>query len=246
LRPSPREEFTAELDARVAAGFPRSDKQSAPVRRFLDRLRATPPRRLLAPTGGLALAAIVVATATVALSENRPDPSERLALDASGSGSPAIEPPGGPALRSEKHGETATSEGNSSGVRNSSGVQFSDAPSAAAPSRLGAGEFLLDEPSAGSSLRQRDIERAAQVVLGADPSEVRTDAAKVFDAVHAVDGIVLRSSIRDGSGGEAGAEFELLIPSSKLGDALADFSRIGEVRSRRDAKPRSSAPSWSA
>jgi uncharacterized protein DUF4349 len=53
---------------------------------------------------------------------------------------------------------------------------------------------------------------------------------------------VLSSSIRDGTAGEAGAKFDLLIPSGKLGDALAAFSAIGEVRSRRESTQDITAP----
>jgi len=71
---------------------------------------------------------------------------------------------------------------------------------------------------------------------------VRSDAAKVFDAVHAAEGIVLRSSITDGGPGEAGAEFRLLIPSAKLSDALAAFSAIDEVRLRHESTQDITAP----
>jgi hypothetical protein len=81
----------------------------------------------------------------------------------------------------------------------------------------------------------RDVERSAQIVLAADPSEVRSDAAGVFEAVHTYHGIVLRSSIRDGRAGEAGANFDLLVPSGRLGDAMAAFSDIADVRSRHEA-----------
>jgi hypothetical protein len=80
------------------------------------------------------------------------------------------------------------------------------------------------------------------MVLIADPATVRSDAAKVFEAVRAVDGIVLISSIRDGGDGEAGARFDLLIPAAKVGDALASFSRIGGVRSRHEATDDITAP----
>lgn len=65
---------------------------------------------------------------------------------------------------------------------------------------------------------------------------------EVFEAVHAYDGIVLKSSTSNGSQGEAGAEFDLLIPSAKLGDALAAFSGIAEVRSRHEATNDITAP----
>ena len=214
LRPAPRPEFTRELDARATAGFPHPDGHPATaIRHIAKRLRATPPRRFLAPAGALAVTAIVIATAVVATTE---DQATQL---------------------------TAPELGQPSTATDSSGVQSSEA--AAGSSR--ANDMLLDRNSsyaAGSV--GRDIERAAQVVLGTDPERVRADAAKVFDAVHAVDGIVLRSSIRDGAAGEAGAEFELLIPSGKLGDALADFSAIGEVRSRRESTQDITAPTVGA
>ncbi|MGN6556530.1 MAG: DUF4349 domain-containing protein, partial [Solirubrobacterales bacterium] len=58
---------------------------------------------------------------------------------------------------------------------------------------------------------------------------------KVFETVHANNGIVMRSSTQQGKAGEAGATFDLLIPSAKLGDALAAFSQIDAVRSRHEA-----------
>jgi hypothetical protein len=79
-------------------------------------------------------------------------------------------------------------------------------------------------------------------VLGDDPEDVRGDAAKVFDAVQAFHGIVLRSSIGDGGEGEAGATFNLLIPSGKLGEAMAAFSGIADVRSRHESGVDVTAP----
>jgi hypothetical protein len=94
-----------------------------------------------------------------------------------------------------------------------------------------------------SGAPHRDVERSAEMVLGADPTEVSDDAAKVFAAVHSTGGIVLNSSVHDGSGESApGANFELLIPSAKLGDALGAFSQIAEVRYRREATNDITAP----
>jgi hypothetical protein len=94
-----------------------------------------------------------------------------------------------------------------------------------------------------SGAAHRDVERSAQMVLGADPAEVGDDAAKVFAAVHSAGGIVLNSSVHDGSGEFApGANFDLLIPSAKLGDALGAFSQIAEVRYRREATADITAP----
>jgi Domain of unknown function (DUF4349) len=241
LRPAPQPEFTRELDARAAAGFPPSSGHPATaIHRLAERLRTTPPRRLLVPVGAFAVTAIVGVTAVVTATENGTAPTE--------SGSRL-----GTAPTESGAGLNATAKG---GSRNSSGVQFSGVPSAksrgstagatsarAAEAAPAAVPFSAPAPGPyASRAGKREIERSAQIVLGADPAAVRADAAKVFDAVHAADGIVLRSSIRDGAAGEAGAEFDLLIPSGKLGDALADFSAIGEVRSRREATQDITAP----
>ena len=56
----------------------------------------------------------------------------------------------------------------------------------------------------------------------------------------------MRSSTREGAAGEAGATFELLIPSAKLGDAMAAFSEIDHVRSRHEATADITVPTVSA
>jgi hypothetical protein len=88
----------------------------------------------------------------------------------------------------------------------------------------------------------RDIERSASIVLGTKPGEVAGAAAKVYSAVHAANGVVLNSSVESGKAGPTGASFSLLIPSRKLDDALAEFSKIAEVRSRHDATNDITAP----
>jgi hypothetical protein len=84
-----------------------------------------------------------------------------------------------------------------------------------------------------SRATNRDIERSAEISLRADPTDVSDDSAKVFSAVHDARGIVLHSTTT--AGRNAGADFDLLIPSARLGDALAAFSAIDEVRSRHEA-----------
>jgi hypothetical protein len=93
-----------------------------------------------------------------------------------------------------------------------------------------------------SQVPHRDVERSAEMVLGADPDEVAGDAAEVFDAVHAVNGIVLSSSVRGGAEGNAGARFDLLVPAAKLSDALGAFSAIDVVVSRHEATDDITAP----
>jgi hypothetical protein len=96
--------------------------------------------------------------------------------------------------------------------------------------------------AAGLARGHRDVERSSSIVLGTRPDQVAGAAAKVYAAVHAANGIVLSSSVESGSKGDSGASFSLLIPSGKVDDALAAFSRIAEVRSRHDATNDITAP----
>lgn len=247
LRPAPRPEFAAELDQRAAAGFPRRSRlplKSPPD--FWTAMRSKGPadrKRLLLAGGGAVLAAIVVATVLVV--SNEPSHSRHVIAQ-------AVEhaPPKAPAAPKNFNGSAPynhspkPSAGSSAGPEEESGVQYETevpvVPSAAAATSHGGAEY-------GASLpRHRDVERSAEVVLGAEPQDVGDDAAKVFAAVHANDGIVMRSSTRQGKAGQAGATFELLIPSAKLPDALAAFSEIDTVRSRHEATADISAPTVSA
>jgi hypothetical protein len=253
LRPEPRQEFKAELDERAAAGFPRrSARASSPLAGLFARLRSLPPRRLALSAGATALAAIAAATVVVAVSEPKTDstslarlsPNEHFASPAnSPHATDGADSVGSPSLRTEKFGSGG----------DSSGIQYSEAPpvstGAASPetsSSSTAGSTGIEyHDSTGpyaSKVGHRDVERSAEMALGADPDEVAGDAAEVFDAVHAANGIVLSSSVNGGAEGDAGARFELLIPAAKLSDALADFSAIDTVVSRHEATDDITAP----
>jgi uncharacterized protein DUF4349 len=231
LRPSLRPEFAAELDARAAAGFPRDPHSwKSRLARLGNRLRETPPRRILAPAGAVAAAAIVIASAVVVTFEG--DPMTSSAPETRFSASPPVQYSASPPVQGAGESSAVSPSKGSVGASDSSGVQLQISPTA------GSGSYA-------SRAGRRDIERSAQMVLGADPADVRVGAAEVFDAVHAADGIVLSSSIRDGAEGEAGADFDLLIPSAKLGNALAAFSSIAEVRSRHESTLDITAPTVS-
>lgn len=249
LRPTPRPAFAAELDDRAAAGFPRRAPEGSAAERLFARVRALRPRQVLLPAGATALAAVVLATTIVAL-----DDSTTSDLNV------AIGKHGGAVNRSNGFIEGLEAEGSaksSDGVRSfhngvgSPATAFkAQAPEAEELSGASASQTV--EPSyenvdpLASRTADRDIERSAEIVLGTEPAKVDEAAAQVFDAVHANKGIVLRSSIQNGTSGDAGAEFELLIPSAKLGDALAAFSQIGEVRSRHEATADITAPTVTA
>jgi Domain of unknown function (DUF4349) len=237
-RPTPHPDFAAELDERAAAGFPRHAPEGSAVKRLLARARALSPRRALVPAGATALVAVVVATAVVAVDDSRTG-NLRVELDKH----VALDNDGGAFNRNRGFRASTELENLSKRIW---GPLSSSAALAGSPGIQYADERIV--PFAGT-LRQlatgvpnRDVERSAEMVLGAEPDQVDEAAAEVFDAVHAHRGIVLRSSIQNGSAPGAGAEFELLIPSGKLGDALAAFSRIGEVRARHEATADITAP----
>jgi hypothetical protein len=220
LRPAPHPQFAAELDKAAAAGFPRRSRLRWPS---LNRLRAVPRRRLLLPAGGLAVIAIAISAAFITTneSENHSGGGSVLSLAA-----PQTEE-SAPATAAPEEAEALSGEG--------------AAASDAAGSDT-AGQLRPFSEDRGAWPRNRAVERSAEIVLGADPADVADDSAQVFDVVHAHDGIVMRSSTRQGEAGKAGADFELLIPSARLGDGLAALSAIDEVRSRRETTNDITAP----
>jgi len=231
LRPTPRPQFAAELDERAAAGFPR---RSAAGR--LEQLRAwvrsLSPRQILIPACGAAGVLVAVATVAALMAGSGGGPTEdQLAV-----GRPA------PRLHADlPHRVHPFSE------------EVKPSPSASANAGSAAGAAALEGESTSSynssfnpSLHHRAVERSAEITLAADPKDVDDDASRVFEAVHANNGIVMRSSTEEGRPGEAGATFELLIPSAKLEDAMAAFSEIDAVRSRHEATADITAPTVSA
>lgn len=223
LRPVPDAEFASRLDSGVASGFARRGRPS-PLHRLASRLTR---RRLLTASAAGAVAAVAIVTVVVAIAGSGRS-SLHLNVDTERSGSPAgagrqaDAPPLSTVPSSASRG--AESEGGSAAGSAASAGGVATSPTVHSPS---SGPYA-------SQARHRDIERAASIVLQTDPDEVREASAKVFEAVHTVNGIVLGSSSRDGAG-DGSASFDLLIPSSRLGDALASFSSIAEVASRHES-----------
>lgn len=217
LRPTPHPQFAAELDQRAAAGFPQRSRLRWPS---FNRLRTVPRWRLLLPAGAVALLAIVVATAVVDTKDESPSGGGSfLSLYDASDGD--VEEPAPPVEASAEEAQPLSGESYAAG---------------SAPNFAGSG-------SAGNArLSNRAVERSAEIVLGADPADVADDSAQVFDVVQAHNGIVMSSSTRQGDAGEAGAHFELRIPSAKLGDALAALSAIDDVRVRRETTDDITAP----
>jgi hypothetical protein len=220
LRPTPHPHFAEELDKRAAAGFPRRSR----LPRLSWRL---PPMRVLIPAGGVAVIAIAIVTA-LATSSHSGSSSESLGLLN---------------MQGEVHSSPEPTPSYSAGAGEEAAPSSSATGGAVAEAESGS-KFIPGDENLGRDvrIRHRAVERNAELVLGADPADLADDASKVFEAVHAHDGIVMRSSTREGEPGVAAARFELLIPSAKLGDTLAALSAIDEVRSRHEATDDITAP----
>jgi hypothetical protein len=240
VRPVPREDFAAELDELVAAGFPRSPRFGGSLLAAIaTRFRGPSPRRLLLAAGSTALAAIAIATVVLAGKDSSPAP---VALDRL----QQVERPHH--AQFSKPIPRASSESAPSGGPAGQGASAAEVESLSDSSGSAAHDAFGESPSAnsvyGSTSRSRashrDIERSAEIALLADPADVADDSARVFSAVHDARGIVLHSTTT--AGRNSGAHFDLLIPSARLGDALAAFSAIDEVHSRREATVDITAP----
>lgn len=227
LRPAPRPAFAAELDARAAAGFPR---RAVPRGRRLTRpavqMRALRRRWIVVTAGAVGLPAIAIATVLVTGAHSGKQRSAEVAKAPPRAG--RYFDGSGPYMR---HAELIPFDrALANGDRPHISPRSSDAGGTAS---LNAGNESLNFNSS-FTLPYRDVERSASIVLSAAPGDVPGDASRVAEAVHANRGIVLSSSTSNGSAGHAGASFQLLIPSARLGDAMAALAQIDEVRLRHE------------
>jgi hypothetical protein len=236
LRPAPSPAFAAELDERAATGFPRRVSSSrSPLAGLAARVRALRPRQLVLGGGGAALATIAVAVVVIASGSSSGTDQAVSGTEQAGSSTLGY-------LNKFPDGSAPpTPEQQNSGESGGAEEASAAAGSASAPS-TSAKQAAPDSGPFASQAHHRDVEYAAEMVLGTKPEEVDDAAGKVFDSVHQYGGIVLDSSVSGGSEGDAGAEFELLVPSAKLGDALAAFSGIADVRSRHETSNDITAP----
>jgi len=222
LRELPSEEFAAALDSRAATGFPGRRRGVAlpawvPGRgsagRLAEHFGSTNRRRLLPALAG-ATTVIVAATAiVVATSSDNGANGGGGQQSTIGVSSDAVK------VAPSRAGKAAAAPGSNR---------------EAAPALTIAPEPPVPGPGTAPRVRNRQIERSADLTLGTDPDQVQAVAGKVIDVLGRYRGIVLSSSVHDGGEGEAGATFELLIPSGRLGAALTDLSAIADVRSRSE------------
>jgi hypothetical protein len=193
LRPKPRPEFTAELDERAAAGFPRRANPSKSVTPFTllaEHWRGLTPRRRLMPVLAVVFATLVVATAVVAISGSgtKSNPAEDavvgvvpsagesgVSAEESVSGGAESAAPNGPrgGLKSGSH-----SNGAGGGETGSEAVYAPAVPSVetgtSSSKSAGAGEAAAGERSATGS-EERAVEESAG---GEEAGEIEGELAE--------------------------------------------------------------------
>lgn len=209
LRPQPRDEFAAELDERAAAGFPRRrlGALAGARRKLWSRARSAGPRRLAVPAAAVTLVAV---TAAVALA---------IAIDDGGNGD---------------LGQPSTGEGH---LLNKVSPVPPHEIDPAIGSAISGGVTEIQGGRAPTG-RNRVVERWSKVFIGAPAADVPAVASEVLAVTDASNGIVVNSTVREGDeagANRADANFQLLIPSGKVREAMEGFSSLGDVISRRDS-----------
>jgi hypothetical protein len=219
--PTPRPRFQAELDDRVAAGFPRARPAwlRVPARRMLPAL---------AVASTLLIGGVVVGTGT--LDGNGPGPVFEAAKpdsettgDGSGADS-ASEVAPAPAGRNDAPPVTRSS-GSSAATESAS-----PPPSAASPAPLPSAVPGSPSPAPPASVPggPRKVERTTSLGLTTDAKGLQDAADGIVRATQDLDGIVESSQVDSSpSGGEA--TFVLRIPSARLDDALKRFGELADV-----------------
>ena len=205
--------FAASLDDWAAAGFPRAQRPGA-ARRVpspWERLRATPPRKVLLPVGAAASLLVVVG---IGISQLNTRPDE-------------------PALS----GGDASAPATTDDLGRAGGGEAQAVPGGA-PGAAVKGELSLKDsapPATASPGRDRKVAQTVDLALASEPEKVREVADDVNEVVNRYRGFVVTSSVQSGDAAAAGgAQFDLRIPARNLQGALADLSELAHVRSRSE------------
>lgn len=206
MRPLPAPAFAARMDRKVAEGFPRQGRIA---------LRVREPRRLFAPVAA-AVTLVVVAGVAIVESDYGGSPSQQPApMGAAETATPQAAGGGGDVVSGGAAGATPPASGQllKEQELDTSRLAPFVKPGAVAPNQ-----------------GNRVVESNAQLTLATDADNVPEVADGVIRATHSAGGIVMSSSVTNGSDG-ATATFQLAIPSAHLQTALSDLSGLAHVQS---------------
>ena len=204
-----RPHFARQLDEKVAAGFPREP-----------RWRKLFSSAVLVPSVATSmLLALVVGLSSMEMGGD--ESGDALNASPGGGGMGEMSAPA-PQVAEDSAGQSAS--------------QYSRARRGKSqPQAAGASPPVAGGGSVSSDDRQARVqETSASLVLGAKPGGVQGVADEIVAVTDRHRGFVLSSSVQATDDG-GGAAFELRVPSERLKAALADLSRIADVRERREA-----------
>jgi Domain of unknown function (DUF4349) len=226
-RPEIDSDFARKLDDWAAAGFPRGGWKPSggpldALARFRDRLRTTPPRRILLPLGAAATLILVVGVGIKAIDDVGGGSGDDLTTATS---APATDAAGN--LESGASKEVAPTSAEATVTNQEFDLNAPGGGVAAAPSAADVGPG------------HRKVAQKVDLSLSTAPADFRDAADGVLDVVSDHNGFVVSSSVSGGDPGVPGAQpgradFRLKIPSRELPVALGALSDLGHVVSRTD------------
>lgn len=234
-RPEPSEEWSAEVDERVASRFGRGGSEGGSAGTLLARLRALPPRRIAAPIGALATLVVIAVVATSTLD--------------GGSGDPGIgsADSGGASGGSAQSRSIAPASGKEVAPGRAAGDAASPAPGKGDRAAAPAAQQALDAAGSGDSLspgagqgkiapgtRKRQIDRDVTLALTTPPEDVRDTADEAIAITRDLSGVVASSQVSR-AGKRARATLQLTIPSRNLDTALDRLTALANVRALNEA-----------
>jgi hypothetical protein len=264
LTPEPDPDFVADMERRMQLGFPPERKPRFALPKVARAAASALPSMALprlrpAAVAGAAASAMLALLVTVSLvggGGDQPQPDQPVALDAPTT-EPFVGPTGTAAPREGGGGASVDPAGNDAGGAVGAREAGKVAPAGAgarlerrrtaqmAPDAVPL-ESLETVPSGplppvgrrrgiAPDVRNRRVERAAQLSLAADPGDFDRIADDVFAVADRRGGFVLSSSFTQGEDGASGGFFELRVPAAQLPRTLEALSRIATVRARSES-----------
>ena len=222
-RPRPSESFGRSLDERMERGFseedPRSTRASSSGRRWWSVL-------LSAPAIGTATAVLFVAAIVIVAPTGDDETGGTSASQEAGGGAVA----GGGGTARSARSSAQDSAGAAATAKPGSANEFAEPlPPGSVPPSAAPGSPRTDARQA------RKVERSASLTLAARPREIDAVSARIQDVTRRQGGFVVSSTVSASPDGGEGY-FQLRIPTRNLDAAMADLSRLANVRERAQSE----------
>jgi hypothetical protein len=247
-QPAPLGAFAHTMDARVTEGFRRRPTGPLAAAQWShdpprDRVQNRPRRPLRGivthKAFGLGIAAVVALAVVVPLAltvrvsgggsnstSARAGITERTPASVSAPTTSVQHAEASPDFAEAGHGEAGTAgEKGAAGVPRAPGVP--EARVKAGPEAAVQGGVA----SAPQAAPARQVEHGASLDIGVAPTAIQNASQRVFALANVYHGYVQESNVSSGNSEQAGAAFQVKLPSTSLAAAIAAFIQIGHVRS---------------